>query len=122
MNGQRVRHGHRRGFVAWKSAPESIAVQATQTQSQAMTMDESINFIDGAHYSQIVLNGADKDRPLPWILAHGSKLCTERGAHGFFYQQHNNGHEIIGFYQTEVRTCTSISECVVLGLIRQNDS
>jgi len=27
--------------------------------------------------------------------------AQQRGAHGFFYQQHGNGHQIAGFAKTE---------------------
>lgn len=70
-----------------------------EEQRGGMVMNESINFIDGARYSQIVLT--IKNKPLPWILDYGAQICKGRGAYGFFYQQHTNGHEIIGFYQTE---------------------
>ena len=43
--------------------------------------------------------GSAKDQPLATVLTRASVLCNERGAHGFFYQQHANGHEIIGFYR-----------------------
>ncbi|GMH77997.1 hypothetical protein TL16_g07620 [Triparma laevis f. inornata] len=64
-------------------------------------MEEKHNFIEGANYSQIDLNGEDKNRPLNWILQFGARMCDEKDAQGFFYQQHTNGHEIIGFYVTK---------------------
>ena len=90
MRGYRVRHGHDRGFVA---APLAFA------------MDETSNFIEGAKYSQIDIIGKAKNRSLPWLLEYGGRLCRERGAHAFFYQQHGNGHEIMGFYQTAIDMC-----------------
>ncbi|GMH98778.1 hypothetical protein TrST_g11139 [Triparma strigata] len=63
-------------------------------------MEEQFNFVEGANYSQIDLNGDEKNRPLNWLVQFGAKKCDEQGKYGFFYQQHTNGHEIMGFYET----------------------
>jgi hypothetical protein len=49
-------------------------------------MDEQYNFINGAKYNQVVLEGEYKDRPLDEILQFGSEMSMDRGAYGFFYQ------------------------------------
>jgi hypothetical protein len=65
-----------------------------------MVLDAKVNFIEGATYEQIHLPEWAKGKQPDWVLGYGAKLCQERGAHGLFYQQHTNGHEIMGFYRT----------------------
>jgi hypothetical protein len=43
-------------------------------------MDQQYNFIDGAKYNQIGLEGEYKDRPLDEILQFGSEMSMDRGA------------------------------------------
>jgi hypothetical protein len=84
--------------------------------SAGYSCDNSKNWINGMRYSQIALtdgcrNGICNANPKyggsnsnTKALAYCKKTCNTRsGCTGFFFQQHNNGHEICGFYSTALK-------------------
>eukprot|EP00966_Prymnesium_polylepis_P190077 4404863-Prymnesium_polylepis.1 len=88
MKGTRVWHGHTRGFLAPPIAASADFVVDTET-----------NFIVGAPYEQEDLPADAKNQVLAATLAYCEARAAARDAAGFFYQQHTNGHEIVGFYR-----------------------
>ena len=89
MRGRRVRHGHARGFLA-VPAPAS----------ELFDVDVASNFIVGAKYEQEDLPEEERGQVLAAVLRYAEHRAVKRGAAGFFYQQHMNGHEILGFYES----------------------
>ena len=87
MQGRRVRHGHTRGFLA-----------VPPPASELFTVDATANFVEGAEYEQEDIPASAKDRVLAATLHYCEQRAQKRGAAGYFYQQHTNGHEIVGFY------------------------
>merc|ERR1712086_158934 len=110
------------------NAPSTTQVQKTLPPSSTITTppkgtptpqflcDENNNFIMGVTYNQISLTdycpncGAHPKYARELEVAPSSKepavqycksQCLQRGCKGFFYQRHQNGHEICGFYQQE---------------------
>jgi len=90
MQGCRVRHGHARGFLA---CPPPV--------STLFNVDTASNFIVGAQYDQEVLPETAMGQVLAATLLYCEKRAQKRGAAGFFYQMHENGHEIVGFYESD---------------------
>jgi len=92
MEGERAKHGHARGFLCFA---ESCL------EGSGFTVDPQSNFVTNAPYEQIDLPAHAKNRALPVTLAWCAAQAKQRGAHGFFFQEHTaNGHEIVGFYAT----------------------
>lgn len=89
MKGRCVRHGHARGFLA-VPAPAS----------ELFDVDVAANFIVGAKYEQEDLPDEQRGQVIAATLRYCEHRCIKRGAAGFFYQQHANGHEIVGFYES----------------------
>jgi hypothetical protein len=84
------------------------------------TCNRKINFIKGQRYSQISLTDYCKAGKCDSNPKYGKKTdqnkaeayckatCIKRnGCTGFFFQKHNNGHEICGFYSTKVNTAAA---------------
>ena len=67
--------------------------------SELFTVDATANFVEGAEYEQEDIPASAKDRVLAATLHYCEQRAQKRGAAGYFYQQHTNGHEIVGFYQ-----------------------
>ena len=99
MVGQRVRHGHTRG---WLSFPPP-----TLSAGDGRLLDLEANFIPNAPYFQIDLPADAKNTALPVSLEWCLARCKENGAAGFFYQEHTNGHEIVGFFEATEPAATS---------------
>ena len=66
--------------------------------SELFTVDATANFVEGAEYEQEDIPASAKDRVLAATLHYCEQRAQKRGAAGYFYQQHTNGHEIVGFY------------------------
>eukprot|EP00941_MAST-03F_sp_MAST-3F-sp1_P003132 g3132.t1 len=68
--------------------------------------DNTVNFIKGIHYSQIVIDSLqsrsvtsfDKALARCSVECNNKEYCT-----GFFYQMHHNTHQICGFYTTSIK-------------------
>ncbi len=90
----------------------------TSKTAAAFECDTSINFISSIKYNQISLTDGCRQvsgqqvcnaNPvygdavdLNGALEHCQVRCLEdQSCTGFFFQRHNNGHEICGFYQTD---------------------
>jgi len=99
MRGARVRHGHERGWLAF--APPALP----SGDDRAVAFDA--NFVPNAPYEQEDLPAAAKNQPLPVTLQWCAARGAERGAAGFFYQEHANGHEIVGFYASAAAAAAS---------------
>ena len=81
-------------------APEVPYDEDPRTMIPPYFITKDANFVEGGNYSQIVI--ADGDT-LSYTDAMNKAVAEaqQRGAFGFFYQQHGNGHQIAGFYQTK---------------------
>ena len=60
------------------------------------------NFVLGRRYEQEKLPADEKHQPLAVVCAYAERRAAEHDAVGYFYQQHSNGHEILGFYADTV--------------------
>ena len=96
MHGQRVRHPHARGFLSYHEKSLGIPEITATTD-----VDTSANFLDSAPYDQEDVPADATNLALPCTLAWCALRARARGAAGFFYQEHANGHEIVGFYATK---------------------
>jgi len=105
-----VGHGHKYGAVCTKIV-------------DPFTCDRSKNFIKGQRYSQISLtdgcragkcdsnpkygNGGKTDQNKAEAFCKAT--CLKRsGCSGFFFQKHNNGHEICGFYGSRINMANAV--------------
>ena len=68
--------------------------------SLGLCIDHDFNFILEASYEQEVVPEKFKGRPLPEVLKYCEQRAQKRGAAGFFFQTHHNGHQIVGFYES----------------------
>ena len=59
------------------------------------------NFIDGANYDQVCICEIGEELSYKDAMDKAVELANEKDAFGFFYQMHNNGYQIVGFYMTE---------------------
>lgn len=50
------------------------------------------NFINGGNYAQTVIAHIGTKLSYTDAMDKAVKLAKDRGAYGFFYQMHNNGH------------------------------
>jgi hypothetical protein len=118
MEGEKVAHGHKRGCVATLSnikfdevfeieiptidrlVPESEIGydEDPRIYIAPYLIDKSNNFILGGNYNQVVLANIGEELSYTDAMDKAVSLAIERGAYGFFYQQHTNGHQIAGFY------------------------
>ena len=69
--------------------------------SGRFTTDSACNFILGATYTQETVPHEMRGKPDEVVAAFCEARCVERGAVGYFFQEHRgNGHEIVGFYDS----------------------
>jgi len=73
-------------------------VAAPGNDGSSLIIDYDLNFILETEYQQEEVPEEFKGNPLPEVLNYCERRAQKRGAVGFFYQQHTNGHEIVGFY------------------------
>lgn len=64
--------------------------------------DDLRNFINGQPYSQTSLS-LHRDAKTEQVRDVCDRMGWERKAPGYFYQQHQNGHQICGFFTSSIR-------------------
>jgi hypothetical protein len=69
----------------------------TRTTVPPYYITREFNFIDGASYDQVVICEIGSQLSYTDAMNKAAQLAQERNAFGFFYQMHNNGHQIVGF-------------------------
>ena len=94
MQGQRCMHGHVRGWISFLPPAPPVTMD--------LEVETTTNFILGVPYDQEDVPAEIKNNALPVTLRWCAARAAERGAAGFFFQEHTNGHEIVGFYASAV--------------------
>merc|ERR1740121_1038732 len=83
---------------SWQGTPaRSAYVEETGAEQSNFQYDDGHNFILGASYNQAVLN-LPENATLEKVREVCDQMALDRGAAGYFYQQHTNGHQICGFF------------------------
>lgn len=85
-------------YIRNKAATYNID-NRSQIDNYKVTKD--YNFINGGNYAQVVVANIGTELSYADAMTKAAQLAKDRNAYGFFYQMHNNGHQIVGFYQNE---------------------
>merc|ERR1719482_1507333 len=92
--------------------------------------DDAVNWVNGVGFSQISLtdgcskSGCDNNPKYgaPMTRARAVTYCETQcnnraGCTGFFFQKHNNGHEICGFYSSVVSLTSGVRHGHMYGAV-----
>merc|ERR1719238_1312390 len=112
------------------AAPTTKAPTQPLSHTATYTCDDTVNWVNGVTFSQISLtdgcskSGCDNNPRYgaPMTLARAVAYCEAQcdnrgGCTGFFFQKHNNGHEVCGFYSSFVNSNSGVRHGHMYGAV-----